>query len=113
MVPYGKMFQSGEVLLVYMNDEPIFFVRVESVEPDIKKGWWQLSLLILALPLKTITWKLDSDQMRGQIFTMKGVPVNIQRVKAPDTEKESKSSNLESSSNGNVVSLFDTKTPKL
>ena len=108
MIPYGKIFQQGEVLLVYMNDEPTFFTRVESINPDAKKGWWQLTLLILALPLKIMTWTLDSDQMRGQTFTLKGVPVEIRRVQAPAAGNFTKSHDMNSrSSDNNVISMFD------
>ena len=105
MIPYGKMFQRGEVLLVYMNNEPTFFARVESISPDRKKDWWQLNLLILAQPLKTMTWTLDSDQMRGQTFTIKGVPVEIRRVRAPESDEPEKPK--PDTADGNVVSLFD------
>ncbi len=113
MIPYGKMFYTGEVILVYIDNEPGFFARVEEVKPDQKKGWWQISFLILAIPLKKMTWKLDDEQMRGQEFTMNSVPMQIKRVEAPEEEyfKTSKEGEEKKKpgkdKGGNVISMFD------
>ena len=82
---------------------------------DQKKGWWQISFLILAIPLKTMTWILDDEQMRGQEFTMNSVPMQIKRVEAPAEEyaaapeKESASpkKKQDKQDGGNVISMFD------
>ncbi|NIA31003.1 MAG: hypothetical protein GWP06_13955 [Actinobacteria bacterium] len=108
MPPYGDMFHKGEVLLTYFQDKPGFFIRVENVERDRKKGWWRMTFLILAIPLQTLTWILDDDQMRGSDFTMGGQPMRVKRVAAPDTtfpqvEKE----DVQENSKGRVVSMFD------
>jgi len=109
MPPYGDMFRKGEVLLTYFQDKPGFFIRVENVERDRKKGWWRMTFLILAIPLQTLTWILDDDQMRGSDFTMGGQPLRIERVAAPDTtfpQVEEKDVQ-ENSTKGRVVSMFD------
>jgi len=112
MIPYGQMFKSGEVVLVHSEDEPAFFARIEKVAPDKKKGWWQLTLLILTIPLQKITWILDEDQMRGQTFTMNKIPMHISRVESPDQEESSQQSQKKESrkgrqGKGNVISMFD------
>ena len=106
---YEKKFQPLEVVLVFINEEPAFFARVENVKPDIKKKWWQLTLLMLTIPLKTIQWKLDDDQMRGHPFTMKSVPMQIRRVERPQEEyaPPSHETKPENNSSSNVISLFD------
>ncbi len=109
MIPYGQMFKPGEVVLVHSDDEPAFFARVEKVAPDRKKGWWQLSLLILTIPLQKITWILDEDQMRGQTFTMNKILMHISRVESPDREepRQKKQSQHRGYGKGNVISMFD------
>ena len=113
MIPYGKMFFVGEVVLVYIDNEPGFFARIESIEPDRKKSWWQMSFLILSIPLKTMTWILDDEQVRGQTFTMNSVPMQIKKVEAPEAEhfrdpqtriaKEGETKK----DGGNIISMFE------
>lgn len=109
MPPYRDMFRKGEVLLTYFQDNPGFFVRVENIQPDRKKGWWRMTFLILAVPLQTLTWILDDDQMRGSDFTMGGQSLRIERVVAPDTtfSQVEKKHAQENSTRGRVVSMFD------
>ena len=113
MIPYGKMFSVGEVVLVYIDNEPSFFARIENIEPDRKKNWWQMSFLILSIPLKSMTWILDDEQMRGQPFTMNSVPMQIKKVEAPeaehfrDQEKRVAEESEMKGDGGNIVSMFD------
>ncbi|MBN1559970.1 hypothetical protein JW998_06950 [candidate division KSB1 bacterium] len=113
MIPYGKMFQVGQVVLVYIDNEPGFFARIEKIEPDQKKNWWQMSFLILSVPLKSMTWILDDEQMRGQPFTMNSVPMQIKKVEAPEVEhfRDSKTRVAEESESkgygGNIISMFE------
>ncbi len=105
MPPYGKMFYPSEVILIYMHEKPVFFARIESVKPDVKKNWWKMTFTILTLPLQSMTWTLDNDQMRGSSYTMGGNPMRIERVDAPALEtpppKEDKNGH------GKVISMFD------
>ncbi|RPI03330.1 MAG: hypothetical protein EHM72_01750 [Calditrichaeota bacterium] len=113
MIQYGDRFQVGEVIIIYVEDEPGFFARIEHIEPDRKKNWWQLNFLVLAIPLKTMSWILDDEQMRGQPFTMNGVSLQIKRVQAPEEEKpiepSAKSKTPPGENRDNVFSLFDEK----
>ncbi|MDZ7332373.1 MAG: hypothetical protein ONB31_10385 [candidate division KSB1 bacterium] len=72
-----------DVVLVYIENNPTFFARIEDISPDIKKGWWRVRLLILQIPLMVTTWILDDDQIRGADFTMGGTPIRIEKVVAP------------------------------
>ena len=103
-----KSFLPGQVLLVTIHTKPAFCARVEDIRPDRKKGWWQIRLLVLSLPLRTLTWILDDDQIRGAEFTMQGHPVRLERVVAPDQpQPEAQPDEPESSQGGRVISLFD------
>jgi len=112
MIPYGKIFSVGQVILVYIEEEPGFFARVERVQQDQKKGWWQMTFLVLTVPLKTMSWILDDEQMRGQVFTMNGVAMQIKQVEAPDDEyfpaaEPTTAKDQPEDANGNVISMFD------
>jgi len=73
----------GDLALVHVENKPAFFTRIEGVDPDHRRGWWRVKLLVLNLPLKVVTWILDNDQIRGADFTMGGVPVRLERIVAP------------------------------
>jgi hypothetical protein len=84
------MAATGDVVLIYFRETPTFFARIESIKPDIKKDWFGVELLILAFPLKTVTWILRQEYLNGAPFTMDGNPVKIEPVRRlkpdPDTE---------------------------
>ena len=107
---YADMFKPGEVLLIHLNEQPAFFARVESIKPDRKKGWWQMTMLLLVLPMQKITWILDNDQLHGADFTMNKNPVRIERVEAPKEdipqENKVKENKEEQKGTGRIVSLF-------
>lgn len=71
----------GDVVLVYYNDRARFFARVDSVEPDIKKGWYKVQLLILTLPMRAVMWIVREEYLNGIPFTMEGNSVRIEAVK--------------------------------
>jgi hypothetical protein len=71
----------GDVVLVYHRDRASFFARIESIEPDIKKGWYKVQLLILTLPIRAVTWILRESYLNGVPFTMEGNQVRIEAVK--------------------------------
>jgi hypothetical protein len=76
----------GDVVLIHFKEEPSFFARVESIEPDIKKDWFHVKLLILAIPLTTVTWILREEYLNGAPFTMEGNPLRIEPVRPLDTD---------------------------
>lgn len=105
--PYKNMFHEGEVLLVYFQKQPAFFLRVEEIRPDHKKNWWRMQFITLTIPINTITWILDDDQMRGDGFTMSGHSVHIERIASNPEQKDKKSKDESNpSSDANIVSLF-------
>jgi hypothetical protein len=71
----------GDVVLIHFKEEPSFFARIDSIEPDIKKDWFHVTLLILAIPLTTVTWILREEYLNGAPFTMEGNPLRIEPVR--------------------------------
>jgi len=80
----------GDVVLIYYREKPAFFARIESIEPDIKKDWFRIQLLILTIPLKTVTWILREEYINGVPFTMDGNLVRIEAVNplTPESDLE-------------------------
>jgi hypothetical protein len=111
MPPYGDPFRPGEVVLVHLQNQPAFYVRIETLEPDRKKGWWHLTFLILSIPAQLTTWILDDDQIRGADFTIQGNPLRLERVKAPQPvetgeEEKPEQKDPDRKPGGRVISMF-------
>ncbi|UCF73540.1 MAG: hypothetical protein JSW35_03550 [Deltaproteobacteria bacterium] len=70
----------GDVVLVYYREEPAFFARIDSIEPDTKKHWFRVQLLILTIPPRTVTWILREEYIDGVPFTMEGHAARIEAV---------------------------------
>jgi len=82
-LPEAFMAKENEVVLIYLEDSPVSFARVESIVPDAKKDWYHIKLLMLQIPLQTVTWILKDDYINGQEFHMGGKPMRIETVKSP------------------------------
>lgn len=124
------MTDVGDLVLVTIEGNPAFFARVEAITPDVKPGWHHVKMLVLQIPLMTISWILRMAYINGEEFTMGGRPVRLTRVVAPEEEApafpeeeepkeapkaggdgsgEEPAPEPESSGKGKVVSLFDRK----
>ena len=77
------MNQENDIVLIYLEDSPLAFARIESIEPDIKRGWFIIKLLLLQIPLQVVTWILRDAYINGQEFTMNGKRMRLERVEAP------------------------------
>lgn len=73
-----------DLILVYVEEKPAFFARVERIKPDVKKNWWRVTMLVLQLPVKLVTWIIDNEQIRGADFTMGGIPIRMEKVLVPE-----------------------------
>lgn len=73
----------NDVVLIYLEDTPISFARVESILPDAKKDWYHIKLLMLKIPLQVVTWILKDDYINGQQFHMNGKKMKIEKVESP------------------------------
>ena len=41
----------GDVVLIYCEEKPAFFARIEDITADQKRDWYQVRLLVLHIPL--------------------------------------------------------------
>ena len=72
--------QAGDLVVVYYEDQPVVYARIDAIEPDIKKDWFQVSLTVLTIPLQTVTWILREEYVNGEGFTMGGKAMKLERV---------------------------------
>ncbi len=95
------MTHTGDLVLIHYQDTPAVFARIESIEPDVKKDWYQVTLLFLTLPMQTVTWILRESYINGAPFTMGGVPMRLDPVEAPpEARVESRPDNDETVDGG-------------
>lgn len=80
----AAMAIENDIVLIYLEDSPIFFARVESIWPDVKRDWFNIELLVLQVPLKVIIWTLKDDYINGGTFYMDGKAMRMEVVKPPD-----------------------------
>jgi hypothetical protein len=78
----------NDVVLIYFEDQPAIFARIESIEPDIKKDWYHVTLLLLTIPVQAVTWILRKAYINGASFTMSGKSVRLEEVKRVEPKKE-------------------------
>ncbi|HEY9074764.1 MAG TPA: hypothetical protein VIN67_11590 [Desulfobaccales bacterium] len=70
----------NDLVLVHFDRKPGFYARVNDVSPDVKRGWYQVELLVLSLPPQSIVWILEEAQINGEEFTMGGRPVKLELI---------------------------------
>lgn len=78
------MAQENDIVLIYYEGQPVSFARIESILPDVKKDWYHVKLLLLQLPLQTVTWILRDVYITGEEFTMGGNRMRLEKVEAPE-----------------------------
>jgi len=105
----------GDLVLVYQEELPAFFARIEDIWADAKPGWYQVKLLALKIPVEETIWILRAGYINGELFTMNGRKMRIEEVRAPhEAEPQSllSESGLEKkggSGDDKVISLFGRK----
>jgi hypothetical protein len=91
----GKiMLAVNDLVLVHFDRQPAFYARINEINPDVKRGWHQVELMVLTLPSQLVVWILDDHHLNGEEFTMGGRPVQLVLVPAkpfpePETHKPS------------------------
>lgn len=70
----------NDLVLVHLDRKPAFYARLNDIQPDVKRGWYQVELLVLSLPLQTLVWLLEEPHLRGEEFTMGGRPVKLEHL---------------------------------
>jgi hypothetical protein len=111
------MAKENDIVLIYMEDRPLFFARIEDISPDIKKNWYHVKLLILTVPLQVITWILRDSYIDGAEYTMRGKKMRIEKIVCPEISEEAEKTektgekNLKpgNAENAKVISLADLK----
>jgi hypothetical protein len=110
-----------DLVSIHIESQPAFFARIEDIVPDVKPGWWKVSLLVLTNPLQVFTWILEESQINGAPFTMGGTPVMLEKVVSPlvlddndppATVKNDESEVPSKKEPAKVVSLSDRKKEK-
>ena len=112
----GKdMATMGDLVLVYQEEQPAFFARVEDIWTDAKPGWYQVKLLVLQIPVEETVWILREGHINGEPFTMHGRNMRIEKVRGSrEAQPQSLSSDGGLEKKGapgddKVISLFDRK----
>ena len=112
------MATENDIVLVYFEDRPLTFARIESILPDSKKDWYHVELLMLQVPLQLVSWILRDVYINGETFTMNGKKMRLELVEKPKTSspQDETRENAESSgpgdsrpASGKVISLKDLK----
>jgi hypothetical protein len=114
-----SMSKEGDLVLVTVEDTPAFFARIECISPDVKPDWYQVTLLVLQVPVVEVTWILREEYLSGASFTMGGKKVVIELVTAPTqqpppeqedrSERGAREKPSPDSETAKVISLFDRK----
>ena len=115
-----------DIVLIHLEDTPVSFARIESILPDHKKDWYQIKLLMLQIPLQTVTWILKDEYINGGEFTMNGKKMRLSLVECPGEEPadispqpappassdEPEKSDGSNDTQGNIISFADLKNSK-
>lgn len=107
------MATENDVVLIYFEDTPMGFARIESIAADHKPGWYHVKLLLLQLPLQSVTWILRDAYIDGGEFTMGGNRMRLEKVVCPEDPPEAAEGSVEARPRqkkpSNVISLTDLK----
>jgi len=72
-----NMATINDLVLVHMDRKPAFYARINDINPDVKRGWYQVELLALMLPPQTLVWILEESHLSGEEFSMGNRPVQL------------------------------------
>jgi hypothetical protein len=105
------MTKENDVVLIYFEDQPISFARIEAISPDNKKDWYHVKLLLLQMPLQVVTWILRDIYISGQEFTMEGKKIRLEKVVCPQEAEpvEKEKDTPEKPGKRKVISIADLK----
>ena len=79
-----NMAVEKDLVLIYYEDKPLSFARIEAIEPDHKPSWYHVRLLLLQVPVQTVTWILRDAYIDGAEFTMNGKRMRLEKVDSPE-----------------------------
>ena len=104
----------NDVVLIYFEDNPLIFARIENISPDVKKDWYLVKLLILQVPLQVVTWILREAYINGDEFTMNEKRMRLEKVECPEDRSieditDGSSETINVNKDANVISFSDLK----
>ena len=105
-----------DVVLIYLEDQPLAFARIEEILADHKAGWYHVKLLLLQLPLQAVTWILRDAYINGDEFTMNGQRMRLEKVNFPsdgedNAENDSQEGDADQKGDGRVIDIRSLKKP--
>lgn len=109
------MAAENDIVLIYFEENPLVFARIESILPDARPGWYHVKILLLQVPPQMVTWILRDVYINGETFTMDGKQMRLELVESPEPEVEisredpSVEKDPKSETKGSVISLKDFK----
>ena len=111
------MAQENDLILIYFEDQPLSFARIEEILPDSKPDWYHVKLLLLQIPPQLVTWILRDVYIDGDEFTMNGKRMRLEKVAVPEepqapevaAKQDGKSGSEKKAGNAKVISLSDLK----
>lgn len=107
------MTTENDLVLIHFEDNPLFFARVERIVPDAKPDWYHVTLLMLQVPLQTVTWILKDVYISGETFTMNGKAMRLEKVESPDDPRQDRGDEKEQEKDthpdNKVISFADLK----
>ncbi len=83
------MAVENDLVLIYFEEKPLAYARIESILPDSKKNWYHVKLLLLQIPLQVVTWILRDVYISGTEFTMNSKKMRLEKVESPDEPETS------------------------
>ncbi len=108
------MAAENDLVLVYFEDKPLLFARIERIAPDHKPGWYHVSLLLLQVPPELVTWILRDAYIDGGEFTMNGKRMRLEKVASPIADAarvdgEEQKEGAPAKADGKIISFPDLK----
>jgi hypothetical protein len=73
-----------DIVLIYFEDRPLAFARIEGISTDFKPGWYHVKLLLLQVPVQVVNWILRDVYIEGAEFTMNGKRMRMEKVTYTD-----------------------------
>jgi len=80
MTDKNRVNREGDVVLIHYQEQPVAYARIEGISADVKRDWYQVTLLLLTVPAQSVTWILREEYLNGTSFTMGGQPMRLERV---------------------------------
>ena len=109
------MAAENDIVLIYIEENPLAFARIESILPDARADWYHVKLLLLQVPPQAVTWILRDLYINGNTFTMDGKKMRLELVEPPEPvaeipkEESAAEKGPDVKTKGSVISLKDFK----